>query len=152
MSSSNLRDPLVFLGGSLIVVADIAAIYLLTATPTAPAGLPFVMTVILGGMIGISYLYAASRHLTVPPDEPVRSPKAAAGQSAELIVSVTVIGPMSVVYGTLGGWLLEVIARLGGPDPIDEDERPWRNRLRKWRTRNREFMQSTDRKALPMRP
>lgn len=140
------------LAGVIVVIADIAVIYLFTTTPTTPPGFTYVMTVTLGGCIGISYLYTVRRYLLTSTETATGPNDSALGQAAELVVSVTVLGPITVLLGTVGGLFLELIARIGGPDPVTDNSEPWRVRLRRWPKRNRAFLRSKGRESVPMTP
>lgn len=70
----------------------------------------------------------------------------------QLIVSIVVMTGVTVVVGYGGGFLLTIIAALGGPDPQTEDGEPLRERLLTWPDRNREFMRTNGKSEFPWPP
>jgi hypothetical protein len=70
----------------------------------------------------------------------------------QLVVSITVLTFLSVVVGYLGGFVLTIVASLGGPDPTTEDGDPLRERLLDWPQRNREFMKRNGHGEFPWPP
>ena len=69
-----------------------------------------------------------------------------------VLVSVAVLGGVTVVLG-YGGWLLlTVSATLVGYDPRTDDGDRLRDRLLSWPERNRSVMRTNGRESLPLRP
>lgn len=150
MNMPNKTGWAIFLLGSVIVIIDIIVIYFFSTTPTTPPLLTYALTGILGAIIGVSYLYTARVYLfnSAGQDTPVRGHTL--GRMAEMIVSVTVLGPMTIAVGTTGGILLTLFARIGLFDPHIDEAVPLRTRLLTWSRRNRAFLSSRGAEELPL--
>lgn len=71
---------------------------------------------------------------------------------ANVVVSVVVLVPATVVLG-YGGWaVLTLTARLAGYDPETTDGDLLRNRLLAWPDRNRDVMRTDGRVEPPLKP
>jgi hypothetical protein len=68
-----------------------------------------------------------------------------------VLVSVAVLGGVTVVLG-YGGWLLLTVSTLVGYDPRTDDGDRLRDRLLSWPERNRSVMRTNGRESLPLRP
>ena len=69
-----------------------------------------------------------------------------------VLVSVAVLGGVTVVLGYGGGLFLTVSATLVGYDPRTDDGDKLRNRLLSWPERDRSVMRTNGRESLPLRP
>lgn len=141
---------LTVLFGIGMVVADVAAIFLLLATSGMPTPITFAGTAIVAVVIGGSFLQVLlARRGSSPTDDPASS---TGHRLARVVVSITVLSGVTVLLGYGGGLLLWASANLGGPDPTLEDGDLLRDRLLDWPDRNREFMRSNGHGELPLRP
>lgn len=70
----------------------------------------------------------------------------------EAFVSIAILTGVTVILGYGGGFLLTIVAALGGPDPKTEDGDLLRERLLEWPDRNREFMRNNGSGELPWTP
>lgn len=149
MPFERTRDLVVFLIGGIIACIDILVVYLFSVTPTAPMWLSLTVTGVLSAIIVGSYLYASRSYLLTPARRRPVQARRSGTRIAEVIVSITILGPMTVIVGTIGGALLTGLARAGGPDPAFGADEPLRRHLFRWRERNRAFLRS--RGELPLR-
>ena len=151
MPFEQTRDLAVFIIGGIIVCIDILVVLFFSVTPTAPMWLSLTLTGVLGVIIVVSYVKATRAYLL----KPVHGDSVQQHQSrqpiADVIVSVTVLGPMTIIVGTIGGAILTVLARAGGPDLSFGEDTPLRKQLLQWRKRNRTFLQTKGQGELPLR-
>lgn len=74
------------------------------------------------------------------------------GRLVNVVVSIVVLVPVTVVVG-YGGWAaLTLTARLVGYDPETADGALLRNRLLAWPDRNRDVMRTDGRVDPPLKP
>lgn len=151
MPFERTRDLVVFLIGGIIACIDVLVVYLFSVTPTAPMWLSLTMTGVLGAIILGSYLQATRSYLLTPARRRPTQAHRSGARIAEVIVSITILGPMTVIVGTIGGALLTGLTRAGGPDPAFGAEEPLRRHLLRWRRRNRAFLRRRGEGELPLR-
>lgn len=151
MPFDRTRDLAVFIIGGITVGVDILVVFLFSVTPTAPMWLSLTLTGVLGVVIIASYLQATRTYLLTPARRDSDQEKPVRQRVSDVIVSVTVLGPMTVLVGIIGGSLLTALVRAGGPDPSFGGEEPLRRQLMRWSKRNREFLRTRGEGELPIR-
>lgn len=148
----------VFVAGFLFVALDVVLVYALIAPSVSPAvasGVTAATAVVIGG----SFLDVLRRQLsgTAGPSDAPGMDSSTGGKSTfaratDVVVATTVLVPLGVFVGNLGGLALWLSASVGGPDPTTDDGDLLRDRLVSWSGRNRAFLRENGRGELPLLP